>query len=145
MSDARTRVLQRLGAPESAVEEFFVRAGGPGGQNVNKVATSLRLRLDLKRCASLDTDFRNRLRTLAGRRMSSEDVLSITAQRFRTQERNRTDAWDRVEALVEAASVAPRPRRATRPTRAAREKRLREKNRQGERKRLRSQVRDPDA
>lgn len=107
------------------------RSSGPGGQNVNKVATAVRLRFDLRN-ASLPDDVKARLARLAGRRVTEDGVLIIEAQRFRTQERNQQDAIERLEALVRRALIPPRARRATRPTRASVERRLEAKRRRAE-------------
>ena len=113
-----------LALDERDVEESFIRASGPGGQNVNKVASAVQLRFDLRRSRSLPEPVRMRLERLAGRRVSQDGVLVITAQRFRSQDRNRQDALDRLVALIRRAAEPPRPRRPTRPSPASRERRL---------------------
>jgi ribosome-associated protein len=131
------RIDARISLDESELEERFIRASGPGGQNVNKLASAVQLRFDVRRSPSLPEDVRARLERLAGRRLSGDGVLVITAQRHRTQERNRQDARDRLIALIERAAVAPTPRRPTRPTTGSRERRLQSKKRHGSLKDLR--------
>lgn len=117
-------INRHLFLDDREVEESFVRASGPGGQNVNKVSSAVQLRFDLSHSRSLPEDVRARLARLAGRRLTRDDVIVITAQRYRTQERNRQDALDRLVALIRRAAVAPTRRRPTKPSPAAKERRL---------------------
>jgi len=114
---------------DSEIEESFVRASGPGGQNVNKVSSAVQLRFDLSGSRSLPQDVRERLARLAGRQLTGDGVIVIIAHRYRTQERNRRDALDRLIALIRRAAVPPTPRRPTKPSRAAKERRLQAKAR----------------
>ncbi len=123
---------------DSEFEFTFVRASGPGGQNVNKVATAALLRFDVVHSPSLPKDLQARLLTLAGRRVSGSGEIIIQARRFRTQEGNRRDAVERVVELIRAAAVPPKRRRPTRPTASSKRRRLEGKRRRGEIKRLRT-------
>jgi ribosome-associated protein len=118
------RINDRISLGEEEIEERFVRASGPGGQNVNKLASAVQLRFDVRHSPSLPQAVRERLERLAGRRLTRDGVLVIIAQRHRTQERNRQDARERLIELIARASIAPTPRRPTRPTAASRERRL---------------------
>ena len=130
--------------PPSAIEVHAVRASGPGGQNVNKVASKILLEVDLAKVDGLDGLARRRLATLAGRRLGADGILRITAQRSRDQYRNLSEARDKAKDLLEKAQIAPKSRRLTRPSRGAKEKRLESKKRSGAVKAARRLVRDDD-
>jgi ribosome-associated protein len=130
--------------PDSDLSLSFVRASGPGGQNVNKVASAVQLRFDLTGSVALDERVKLRLRALAGRRVTDDGALLIIARNHRTQEQNRREAHERLAELVRAALVEPRTRKATKPTRASKERRLESKKRERRTKTLRGKVRWDD-
>jgi ribosome-associated protein len=130
--------------PESDLSISFVRAAGPGGQNVNKVATAAQLRFDLKGTALLDERAKARLRALAGHRLIGDAEILIIARNHRTQEGNRREALSRLQELIARALAVPKTRRATRPTRASNERRIAGKLRRQYNKRLRGAVRHDD-
>jgi ribosome-associated protein len=138
------RVTNDIALGEDEIVEQFIRSSGPGGQNVNKVATAVQLRFDVGRSPNLPDAVRERLMRLAGRRLTGDGVLIIDARRHRTREKNRRDALDRLVALVRKAAIAPTPRKATRPTAASRRRRLEGKQRRGVLKRGRHRVKDVD-
>jgi ribosome-associated protein len=132
------RVTSRIALDEAELVESFLRASGPGGQNVQKVESAVQLRFDVRRSPSLPEGVRARLERLAGRRLTQDGVLVITAQRHRMRERNREDALERLLALIrEAAVPPPPPRRPTKPTLGSRKRRLEDKAQRGDTKRLR--------
>jgi ribosome-associated protein len=131
------RVTPSIELNETEISLSFIRASGPGGQNVNKVSTAVQLRFDIRHSPSLTYGVRQRLERLAGHRVSSAGVLVITAQRFSSQERNRRDAIARLVALVGEAARPPKIRRPTRPTRGSRERRLDSKRRRSHTKQTR--------
>ncbi len=137
-------VTPAIALDESEIKERFIRAGGPGGQNVNKVATSVQLRFNIDASPALDDATRRRLKVLGGRRVNREGTIVITAERFRTRERNRADALQRLIELIRRAAIQPKTRRPTRPGRAEREARLREKAQRGQVKRLRRERPAPE-
>jgi ribosome-associated protein len=118
------RITTRIAIDEREIEESFVRASGPGGQNVNKLATAVQLRFNVRASPTLPDDVQARLERLAGSRLTRDGYLVIIAQRHRTQGRNREDALQRLIDLIRRAAIAPRLRRPTKPTKAARERRV---------------------
>jgi ribosome-associated protein len=132
------RVNAQIELDEREIQEDFVRASGPGGQNVNKVSTAVQLRFDVARSPSLPDPVRARLIALAGRRVTQEGVLIIEAERYRSQRRNRDDALERLIELIREACEVEKPRRPTRPTLASKKRRLDSKQRRGETKKLRT-------
>lgn len=130
------QVTEDIRFDESQVEFQFIRSGGPGGQNVNKVATAVQLRFDLKK-SGLPVELQERLIRLAGKKVSQDQVLLMTGRRFRTQERNRQDVMDRLVQLIRRAAVPVRKRKRTRPSAGSVRRRLQEKRQRSEKKRER--------
>ena len=130
-------IIHVMKSLEREIQLDYIRSSGPGGQNVNKVATAVQLRFDVVNSPSLTADVKTRLVKLAGKRMTDAGVLIIEASKFRTQEKNREDAIERLNALVKKASEKPKLRHKTKPTKASKEERLKEKKKRGETKKMR--------
>jgi ribosome-associated protein len=128
---AMIRITRSLSIDPADLAESFVRASGPGGQNVNKLSTAVQLRYPIDKLVGMPPDMRERLVKLAGRRLTAEGELVISAERFRTQAQNRQDAQDRLVELFKQAAIRPRPRIATRPTKASKVRRLDAKTHRG--------------
>lgn len=135
-------ITPSIALDEKEIHEEFVRASGPGGQNVNKVATAVQLRFNARRSPSLPADVRERLLRIAGRRVNAAGEVVLQASRFRTQDANRADAVERLVALIRQAAARPKQRRATKPTRSAKEHRLEGKKKRGRIKALRRGIAD---
>ena len=133
-------VMPRISIDESELDERFVRASGPGGQNVNKVATAVQLRFDAARSASLDAEIKERLKRIAGSRMTADGVVVIDARTHRTQAENRQAARDRLVELLRQAAARPKRRKKTKPTAASKERRLEGKRQRSETKRGRRNI-----
>lgn len=137
-------ITRDIAIDEREIQEEFVRSSGPGGQNVNKVATAVKLRFDVDKSGSLPEDVRNRVKRLAGKRLTKEGVLVIDARRFRTQEQNRRDALDRFADLLRRAARRPKKRLKTKPTAASKRRRLEKKLQRGRTKQTRQKIREPE-